>query len=109
MVIPYTDRTDYLAAISMELAYVMAVEKLLEVEVPERATYIRFIVNELQRIVSHLMWFGAFCLDLGATTAFLYAWRDREKILDVYESLCGARLLYNYLRIGGVRNDLFQG
>lgn len=109
MVIPYTDRTDYLAAISMELTYVMAVEKLLDVEVPDRAVYIRFIMNELQRIVSHLIWFGAFCLDLGATTAFLYAWRDREKILDVYESLCGARLLYNYFRIGGVRNDIFQG
>ncbi len=108
-VIPYTDRTDYLAALSMELTYVLAVEKLLNIEVPERAVYIRFITNELQRIASHLLWFGAFCLDLGAVTGFLYAFRDREKILDVYESLCGARMLYNYFRIGGVRNDLYQG
>lgn len=109
MVIPYTDRTDYLAAISMELVYVMAVERLLKIEIPERAVYIRFIVNELQRLASHLLWFGAFSLDLGATTAFLYAWREREKLLDVFESICGARLLYNYLRIGGVRNDVFPG
>lgn len=95
MVIPYTDRTDYLAAISMELVYVMAVERLLKIEIPERAVYIRFIVNELQRLASHLLWFGAFSLDLGATTAFLYAWREREKLLDVFESICGARLLYN--------------
>lgn len=106
-VIPYTDRTDYLAAISMELAYVLAVEKLLKIEVPERAQYIRFIMNELQRIASHLMWFGAFALDLGATTGFLYAWREREKLLDIFEAVTGARMLYNYFRIGGVRNDLF--
>lgn len=108
-VIPYTDRTDYLAAISMELAFVLAVEKLLKIEVPERAQYIRFIMNELQRIASHLMWFGAFALDLGATTGFLYAWREREKLLDIFESVCGARMLYNYFRIGGVRNDVFGG
>lgn len=108
-VIPYTDRTDYLAAISMELAYVLAVEKLLKVEVPERALYIRFIMNELQRIASHLMWFGAFALDLGATTAFLYAWREREKLLDIFEAVTGARMLYNFLRIGGVRNDVYGG
>ncbi len=108
-VIPYTDRTDYLAAISMELAYVLAVEKLLNVEVPERALYIRFIMNELQRIASHLMWFGAFALDLGATTAFLYAWREREKLLDIFEAVTGARMLYNFLRIGGVRNDVYGG
>lgn len=108
-VIPYTDRTDYLGAISMELCYVMAVERLLKVELPERATYIRFIMNELQRIASHLIWFGAFALDLGATTAFLYAWREREKLLDIFETVTGARMLYNYFRIGGVRNDVFDG
>lgn len=108
-VIPYTDRTDYLAAISDELCFVLAVEKLLEVEVPERATYIRFIMSELQRIASHLIWFGAFALDLGATTAFLYAWRERERLLDIFEAVTGARMLYNYLRIGGVRNDIFDG
>lgn len=108
-VIPYTDRTDYLAAISMELAYVLAVEKLLKVEVPERGVYIRFIMNELQRIASHLMWFGAFALDLGATTGFLYAWREREKLLDIFEAVTGARMLYNFFRIGGVRNDVYGG
>lgn len=108
-VIPYTDRTDYLAALSMELAYVLAVEKLLQVEVPERAVYIRFIMNELQRIASHLMWFGAFALDLGATTGFLYAWREREKLLDIFEAVTGARMLYNFFRIGGVRNDVYGG
>ncbi|MBO8141547.1 MAG: NADH-quinone oxidoreductase subunit D [Firmicutes bacterium] len=109
MVIPYTDRTDYLAAITSEWAYVMAAEKLLGVEVPERAEYIRVIVGELQRIASHLIWFGAFALDLGATTAFLYAWREREYLLDIFQKLTGARMLYNYLRVGGVRNDLYDG
>src|SRR5690554_2975898 len=108
-VIPYTDRTDYLAAISDELVFVMAIEQLLEVEVPERAQYIRFIMAELQRIASHLIWFGTFALDLGATTAFLYAWRERERLLDIFEAVTGARMLYNYLRIGGVRNDVFDG
>src|SRR5690606_18382362 len=104
-VIPYTDRTDYLAAITNELVFVMAVEKLLEIEVPPRAQYIRFIMSELQRIASHLLWFGTFAMDLGATTAFLYAWRERERLLDIFEAVTGARMLYNYLRIGGVRND----
>ena len=108
-VIPYTDRTDYLAAIHDELVYVMAVEKLLEIEVPERAQYIRFIMSELQRIASHLLWFGTFAMDLGATTAFLYAWRERERLLDIFEAVTGARMLYNYLRFGGVRNDVFDG
>lgn len=108
-VIPYTDRTDYLAAIHDELVFVMAVEKLIEVEVPPRAQYIRFIMSELQRIASHLLWFGTFAMDLGATTAFLYAWRERERLLDIFEAVTGARMLYNYLRIGGVRNDVFDG
>ncbi len=107
-VIPYTDRTDYLAAITDELAYVLAVEKLMGIQVPERAEYIRVITSELQRIASHLIWFGAFALDVGATTGFLYAWRERERLLDIFERLTGARMLYNYLRIGGVRNDLFD-
>jgi NADH-quinone oxidoreductase subunit D len=105
-VIPYTDRTDYLAAITNELAYVMAIEQLMGIEVPLRAQYIRFIFSELQRISSHLVWFGAFALDLGATTPFLYAWREREVLLDVFEEVTGARMLYNYVRVGGVRNDL---
>lgn len=108
-VIPYTDRTDYLAAIACETALVMAAERLAGVEVPERAEYIRVIMNELQRIASHLIWFGTFALDLGATTAFLYAWRERENLLDIFGKLTGARMLYNYLRVGGVRNDLYDG
>lgn len=108
-VIPYTDRTDYLSAITNELVFCMAVEKLIDVEVPERAQYIRFIFAELQRIASHLIWFGTFALDLGATTAFLYAWRERERLLDVFERVTGARMLYNYVRIGGVRNDVYDG
>src|SRR5690606_28849780 len=108
-VIPYTDRTDYLAAITNELVFVMAVEKLLEIEVPPRAQYIRFIMSELQRIASHLLWFGTFAMDLGATTAFLYTWRERERLLDIFEAVTGARTLYNYLRIGGVRNGVCDG
>lgn len=108
-VIPYTDRTDYLAAIADEQVFCMAVEKLIGIEVPLRAEYIRFIMAELQRIASHLLWFGTFALDLGATTAFLYAWRERERLLDIFEAVTGARMLYNYLRFGGVRNDLFHG
>jgi len=108
-VIPYTDRTDYLSAITNELVFCMAVEKLIDVEVPLRAQYLRFIFAELQRIASHLLFFGTFALDLGATTAFLYAWRERERLLDIFEAVTGARMLYNYLRIGGVRNDVFDG
>ena len=107
--IPYTDRTDYLAAITDELVFVMAVEKLLDVEIPCGPQYIRFIMSELQRIASHLLCFGTFALDLGATTAFLYAWRERERLLDIFEAVTGAAMLYNYLRIGGVRNDVFDG
>lgn len=108
-VIPYTDRTDYLAAFYCEWAFVQAVERLAGVEVPERAEYIRVIMGELQRIASHLIWFGTFALDLGATTAFLYAWRERESLLDILGKLTGARMLYNYFRVGGVRNDLYDG
>lgn len=107
MIVPYTDRTDYLAAITSEWAFVLAAEKILDVEVPERAEYIRVIVGELQRIASHLIWFGTFALDLGATTVFLYAWRERENLLDIFQKLTGARMLYNYLRPGGARNDLY--
>lgn len=108
-VIPYTDRTDYLSAITNELCFAMAVEKLLDVEVPLRAQYIRFIMAELQRIASHLLFIGTFALDLGAVTVFLYTWRERERLLDIFESVTGARMLYNYIRLGGVRNDLYDG
>lgn len=108
-VIPYTDRTDYLGGMANELAYCLAVEQLFGVEVPPKAQAIRVLVAELQRIASHLLWFGTFSLDLGATTPFLYAWREREQLLDIFEALSGARLMYHYVRIGGVRNDLTPG
>ncbi|RJQ11694.1 MAG: NADH-quinone oxidoreductase subunit D, partial [Bacillota bacterium] len=108
-VVPFTDRTDYVSAMTNELAYVLAVEKLAGIEAPERAQVIRVIIAELQRIASHLVWFGSFANDLGATTPFLYAIRERERILDLFEAVSGARLTYSYMRIGGVRNDLPLG
>ncbi|HEY3376551.1 MAG TPA: NADH-quinone oxidoreductase subunit D [Armatimonadota bacterium] len=105
MVIPYTDRLDYLSSMYMNLGYVRAVEQLLAVEVPERARFLRTAVVELQRIASHLIWLGSFALDLGATTVFVYTFRERELILDLFEKLCGARLTYNYIRFGGVMAD----
>jgi NADH-quinone oxidoreductase subunit D len=103
--IPYTDRMDYVAAMSNNFAFCWAVEKLGGYETTERAEHIRVIVNELQRIASHLVAFGTYGLDLGAFTPFLYAFRERETILDIFERLCGARLTYSYGRIGGVMRD----
>lgn len=108
-VVPLVDRTDYVSAMTNELAYVVAVERLAGIQVPERAQVIRVLVAELQRIASHLVWFGSFANDLGATTPFVYAIRERENILDLFEALCGARLTYSYMRIGGVRCDLPKG
>ena len=105
-VIPYCDRMDYLASMNMELGYVLVVEKMLGTEVPRRAEYIRVICAELQRIASHLMFFGTYAIDLGAFSPFLYAFQDREIILRLFEELSGARLLYNYIWIGGVWNDI---
>lgn len=105
-VIPFVDRMDYLAAMNMEWGYCLAVEKMLGTEVPRRAEQIRVIVAELQRIASHLMFFGTYAIDLGAFTPFLYAFQDREKILRIFEEISGARLLYNYIWIGGVWNDI---
>jgi NADH-quinone oxidoreductase subunit D len=105
-VIPFTDRMDYLASMSMEHGYALAVEKLLGTEVPQRAEYLRILVAELQRIASHLMFFGVYAIDLGAFSPFLYAFQDREQILRLFEELSGARLLYNYIWIGGVWNDI---
>ena len=104
-----TDRTDYLSAMLNNAVYAMAVEKLAEIEVPERAEFIRVIAMELQRIASHLVFVGAFALDLGATTPFLYAFREREDIMDLFEMTCGARLTYSYIRPGGVMRDLPEG
>ncbi len=104
-----TDRTDYLSAMLNNAVYAMAVEKLAGLEVPERSEFIRVIMMELQRIASHLVFVGAFALDLGATTPFLYAFREREDIMDLFEMTCGARLTYSYIRPGGVMNDLPEG
>ncbi|MEK6538820.1 MAG: NADH dehydrogenase (quinone) subunit D [Nitrospirota bacterium] len=107
--VPYTDRLDYLSSMTNNLGYVMAVEKLLGLEIPERGQYISVIVSELSRISSHLLAVGAWGLDLGAITMVIYAFREREMVLDLFEMLCGARLTYNYMKIGGLRGDLPPG
>ena len=101
-VIPFTDRCDYLAAMNMNFGYVVAVEELMDLKVPQRVEYIRVIMAELNRIASHLLALGVYGLDIGAFTPFLYMFRDRERILDIFELTCGARLLYNYMWVGGV-------
>ena len=106
-IIPLTDRLDYLASMSNNLAYVLSVEKLAGIKVPERAEYLRVIIAELQRIASHLIAVGAFLNDCGAFfTPFLYMFREREKIVDLFEMVSGQRLLYNYMRIGGFTQDI---
>lgn len=107
-VIPYTDRMDYVSAMNQEHGYVTAMEKMLEIEVPERVEYIRVILAELQRIASHLLGIGAFGLDLGAFTPFLYLFTEREKVLDIFEKTSGARLLYNYMTVGGLIKDVHK-
>ena len=105
--IPLTDRLDYLASMSNNFAYVLAVEKLAGIPVPERAEYIRVIMAELQRIASHLIAVGSFLTDCGAfLTPIVYMLREREKILDLFEMACGQRLTYNYMRVGGVSQDI---
>jgi len=105
-VIPYCDRMDYIAAMNNDLGYAIACEKLLGIKVPERVEYIRVIMAELQRIASHLLAIGTYGMDIGAFTPFLYCFRDRERILDIFEHTCGARLLYNYIWIGGLSHDI---
>jgi NADH-quinone oxidoreductase subunit D len=107
--IPYTDRMDYLAAMNMNLGYSMAVEKLCAMQIPEKAQVIRVIIAEMNRIASHLVGMGAYGLDLGTFSPFLYAFREREMILDLFEEVCGARLTYSYVTVGGVHDDLPQG
>lgn len=106
---PYTDRVDYLAAMMTNEGYAMAVEKLMGLEVPRRAQYLRAISSELCRVASHLIGVGSCSSDIGAFTPFLHAIRERETINDLMEELCGARLTYNYHRIGGVSADLPEG
>lgn len=105
-IIPYTDRMDYLAAMGNELGYAIAVEKLLGIQVPERVEYIRVIMAEFQRIASHLVAIGTYGNDIGAMTPFLFAFRDREMVLQLLELCSGARMLYNYIWVGGVSHDL---
>ncbi len=105
-VVPYTDRMDYLASMSNNLGYAIAVERLMGIEVPERVEYIRVIMAELQRIASHLVALGTYGVDIGAFTPFLYCFIAREKILNLFEMTCGARLLYNYIWVGGLSHDI---
>ncbi len=105
-IIPYTSRLDYLASMLNNHGYVGAVEKLMGVEVPERAEYIRVIMCELQRIASHLVMVASMALDFNAFTAWMYAFADRERILDLFEMACGSRLTVSYMRIGGLSRDL---
>ena len=107
-------KTDYVAAMSSELAYVRAAELLGKIEVPKRAQYLRVLVGELQRIASHCVWLGTWCMDMGGAlgggaTVFLYCIREREMVLDLFEALVGARLLYGFHQVGGTRYDLPAG
>jgi NADH-quinone oxidoreductase subunit D len=104
--VPYMDRLDYVSMMSNEHAYVMAIEKLMGVQVPERAQYIRVMFDEITRILNHLLWLGAHALDVGAMTVFLYAFREREDLFDIYEAVSGARMHAAYYRPGGVYRDL---
>ncbi len=104
--IPHTDRLDYLSPPANNVAYVLAVEKLLGIEAPKRAQYIRMMMCELSRIASHLLAIGALAMDVGALTVFLWTLREREKILDLYDVICGARFTTSYTRIGGVASDV---
>ncbi|UJF33272.1 NADH-quinone oxidoreductase subunit D [Paenibacillus hexagrammi] len=108
-IIPYTDRMDYVSAMTNNYVLVHAVEKLMQLEVPEKAEFLRLIVMELQRIASHMVWWGTYLLDIGAMSPFLYAFRDREIIINLFNELCGARLTYNYMRVGGVKWDAPEG
>jgi NADH-quinone oxidoreductase subunit D len=107
--IPYTDRMDYLAAMNMNLGWALTVEKLLRHQISEKARHLRVIIVELNRIASHLVGMGAYGLDLGTFSPFLYAFRERERILDLFEEVCGARLTYSYITPGGATADLPPG
>jgi NADH-quinone oxidoreductase subunit D len=101
-VVPMTDRIDYLSPMSNNLCYCLAVEKLLELEIPERAQWMRVLLNELTRLNSHLVWLGTHAMDIGALTVFLYTFREREEILRIFEHVAGQRMMTSYFRIGGL-------
>lgn len=106
MCIPILDRFEYVTSMSCNMVFALATERLAEIEVPERADYLRVIMLELNRIASHLIFFGTTAMDIGALTPFLYALREREQIIDLFEMTCGQRLTYNYIRTGGVAQDI---
>jgi len=109
--LPLTDRLDYLAPMSNNLGYVLAVEKLLGItdQIPERAKVVRVLMAELTRIKSHLVWLATHALDIGAMTVFIYCFRERERVMDMYEQISGARMTSNYFRVGGLSADLPEG
>ena len=105
-IITLFDRMDYIANINGEMTFCMAAEKLMSLEVPDRANYIRVILCELNRIASHMLFYGVYGLDVGAMTSVLYGFRERERIQALFESVTGARMMHNYIRIGGIKEDL---
>jgi NADH-quinone oxidoreductase subunit D len=107
--IPLTDRLDYLSPMHNNLGYVLAVEKLLGIEAPERARTVRVIMAELTRLMSHLLWLACHALDIGAMTVFIYCFREREAIMDIYERISGARMTTNFFRVGGLSRDIYEG
>jgi NADH-quinone oxidoreductase subunit D len=108
-VVPLTDRIDYLCPMTNNLAYCLAVEKLLELEIPERAQILRILLNELTRIQSHLVWLGTHAMDIGALTMFLYCWREREDTMRIFEAISGQRMMTSYFRIGGLALEPHMG
>ena len=105
-IITLFDRLDYVGNLNNELAFCLASEKIMDIVIPERAEYIRVILCELNRIASHMLFYGVYGLDAGAMTPMLYAFRERERVQEFFESVTGARLMHNYIRIGGVKEDL---
>src|SRR6201996_4771973 len=108
-VTPLTDRIDYLAPMANNLVYALAVEKLLQLEIPEKAQWLRVLFNELTRIQSHLVWLGTHAMDIGALTVFLYCFREREALLRIFEGVSGQRMMTSFVRIGGVSMELPSG
>lgn len=108
-IIPYTDRMDYVAAMTNNYVLCHAVETMMGLEIPERAEYLRVIAMELNRVASHLVWWGTYLLDIGATSPFIFAFRDREMILNLLNELSGGRMTFNYMRVGGVKWDAPDG